>query len=872
MRVPRPGNNGDWRTQASNLFTDREAESQAFKSALAAFRQMLDQDDDIGPERRNVLTFYGLGGVGKTALSERLEQWVRRDLPLANGWGPPPSAKVEAIVRIDLHGSAGQVDMLAVLLALRAGVASVRRRWPLFDLAFAAYWSAVRPGDPLPSIDSWGDYADVVADVAGNILNDLGAVGELVTGTAVGLGVRGVRTILGVLRRRRVVQLGLKAYAGFEEFLLRCADEPSPTESRPALACEIAALLSWELATMTPSPLVVVFIDTTERLTLDPRRVAEGHLNSLIHGMPNVLFVLTGRYQLDWHRHNRTDLPYRGPWIWPGLVPAAPKPLRQHPVDDLSPADARAFIQRARTGLDLPLTDEVVEELVGSSAGLPQYLELACQVAFSAKQAGQGRAVEIGDVTGGLASLVMRVLDDIPHDEQRAIRAACLFRIFNTSLIAAAADVDHGCAERAVTRPMVEPHDSDRFPYRLHDAVREAIRRTDHQVAGGWTERDWELAATRAAVAAHEMHAVAKAQEDTRGVLDAVGIAIQLVCDQNTTLESSPSRSYADWLTSAVVFSPAIPGLRARVPTQSRTEYGRHVLNFITAKSLDTPVEERLALLREISRADHPMRRVAHRHLGYALKSQCRWEEALVVFDELIEESPSQFHLGQRPQILSTARRFVEARDVARGLKIEALITRAQEYTHGCPDRYFTEIGDKLSSLRNAGRQREYLEDLGVYLERRALLHDDLDIESVRKLRDDAEMSGHNVAIRSGLLATILLRRSDPTETSILLDRLKTLDQASGPAGAIGFRYALAEFCDACLAGDWDRLAALQQEVDRLPVRTRPWVQVECFLDSAGFPVRSVPTQWLEPYDVVRPRWEGYLHAYLTRHGSSLSR
>ena len=37
------------------------------------------------------------------------------------------------------------------------------------------------------------------------------------------------------------------------------------------------------------------------------------------------------------------------------------------------------------------MSDEVVEELVRSSAGLPQYLELARQVALSVKHAGQGR-------------------------------------------------------------------------------------------------------------------------------------------------------------------------------------------------------------------------------------------------------------------------------------------------------------------------------------------------------------------------------------------------------------------------------------------------------------------------------------------------
>ncbi|MCM0675913.1 hypothetical protein NCC78_14620 [Micromonospora phytophila] len=115
-------------------------------------------------------------------------------------------------------------------------------------------------------------------------------------------------------------------------------------------------------------------------------------------------------------------------------------------------------------------------------------------------------------------------------------------------------------------------------------------------------------------------------------------------------------------------------------------------------------------------------------------------------------------------------------------------------------------------------------------------------------------------------LATVLVHQSDPAEISVALDRLKTLDLASGPGGAIAFRYAFAEFCDARLARDRDRLTALRQEADRLGVRTRSWIPVECFLDSAGLTLRPVPTQWSEPYDVVSRRWRGHLHTYLARH------
>ena len=871
MRVPPPGSGADrsWLPQAGELFTDRESESQAFAAALARFRRYVDRDDEVGVARHNLLTFYGVGGIGKTAVSERLEAWVNHDLPLENDWGPPPVTKVDATTRIDLHGSAGQMDIPAALLALRFGVAKLRRRWPSFDLTFAAYWSAVRPGEPLPTIRGRDELADTVSDTLKNLLGDLGSMADLAVGTGAGLGVRGIRKLIGELRRRRDLKLAIKAFAGFEDFLMRCADEPSPTEPQPALACGIAAVLSWEIADLSPCPLLAVFIDTTERLALDSRRVSEGHLNTLIHHMPNVLFVLTGRDVLDWHDETRSDLPYRGRWTWPDLVQGGQEEQRQHLIGNLSPSDTKSLILRGRHQLDLPMSDEVVDELVEASAGLPQYLELARQVAISIKDAGDGRQIQVADVTGSLSSLVMRILDDVPADEQRAIRASCLFRIFDTDLIAAAADVDHGCAERAVLRPMVDRYDGERFPYRTHDAIREAIRRADVQVTGGWSERDWQLAAGRAAAAARRLHDDAKEREDNREVLDAIGIAIRLVCEQKTALESSDSPSYADWLSKAIVFSPSIQGLRSRVPGASRTEYGRHVLNFVAAKSIETPKTDRLTLLREIFHSDHPLRLPAGRHLGYTLKLQHRWDDALTVFDEVVRIAPTPLNIGQRPQVLSLARRFIEARYAADGTPTMAYITRGAEYAHGRPQRYFAEVGDKLAKLRRAGRQREYLEDLGDYLVRRAFFRNDVTLREINDFREEAELAGHIVATRSALLASVLHHESNPADLCVALDRLKVLDRASSASGEIGFRYALAEFCDALIAGAHDRLVTLQEEACRVDFRSRSWIPVDFFLESVGLPLPSTPTQWLESYEVVARRWTDHLDLYLGRHGAN---
>lgn len=871
MRIPPPGSTAGPRSipHAGELFTDRESESRAFALSLAAFRRTLDRDDEIGIARNNVLTFYGLGGIGKSALSERLEAWVTDDLPLGNGWGPPPPTKVAGTARIDLHGSAGQIDVVAALLALRSGLAHVRRRWPVFDLAFAAYWSAAMPGEPLPTIRGRDELTNTLYDTAKDLIGDLGSVADLAVGAGAGLGVHAVRKVVGVLRRRRDLQLAIGAYDGFEAFLLRCADEPSPTEPQPALACELAGTLAWELASVSPCPLVTMFIDTTERLALDPRRVSERHLSTLIHRMPNVLFMLTGRDMLDWHDETRADLEHRGRWVWPGLVPGARDEPRQHLVGNLSPADTRTLILRGRRQLDLPVPYGVVDELVTASAGLPQYLELARQVAISIKNAGGDRQVTVADVTGSLGSLVRRILDDIPADEQRAIRAACLFRMFDTGLIAAAAAVDHGCAERAVGRPMIDRFEGERFPYRMHDAVREAIRRTDHQVAGGWSEPDWELAAGRAATAAKAIHDSAKEREDHGETLAAIGIAIGLVCDQKTTLDSNPSPTYADWLTRAIVYSPSIQGLRLRVPGTSRTEYGRHVLDFIAAKSIATPIGERLALLREIFESDHPLRLPAGRHLGYALKLEHRWDDALSVFDEVIRLAPTPVNRGQIPQVLSQARRFVDARDAAEAAGVTANTYRVTEYAHGRPERFFAEIGGKLAKLRRAGRQREHLEDTGDYLLRRAFFRDDVGRAEIEEFREVAELAGHIVGIRSALLTTALHRECGQLNVTLALERLEVLDRASPPIGEIGFRFAMGEFCDALLAESVVRLQELHRAISRVDFRSRTWIPVECFFETIDMPLAPMPTQWIEPYGVVQRRWAAHLDAYLARHRSA---
>lgn len=869
MRVgpPAHGQIDDSPRSAGELFTDRQSESQAFKQTLRAFRRLLDADADAGTVRHNVISFYGLGGIGKSALSVRLERWAKRLLPLDNGWGSPPETPVDATARLDLHASTGQVDLLQMLLALRTGAGSVRRRWPVFDLAFAAYWTAVRPGESLPKFSGNSDLDALVVETIGDAVGDLASIADLATGTPIGLGVRGVRALVTRIRRRQDLNLGLEATPDFAQFLLRCADEPSALDARPDLACQIAELLAWELARITPNPLIVIFIDTFERLTTDPRRIAEGHLNQFIHALPNVLFVVTGRDLIDWADPARVDLRWRGNNSWPGLSLDATADPRQHLVGRLSPHDTRSVIERARSLYELPIDDEVVEELVLASAGLPQYLDLARQAALNVLESEPGRRVRVADVTGTLGALVKRVLDDVPPDEQRAIRAAALFRTFDVGLAAAAADVDFGTAERAVHRPMIDRIEDERLPYRMHDAVREAIRGADHRVPGGWVDRDWHRAGSRAAAAIHVRFEKAKAEGRLGEVLDEIGLAITLACEQDLDLEPS-GKVYADWLTKAIVFGPSIAALRTRIPGASQTPYGQSIVDFVAAKSPEVPRPERLRLLRAIFDSDHPLKLPAGRHLGYTFKSAQRWAEALDVFDEVAAISSADVNLRQRPLTLAVARQFSDAAVAAEGLPIAAGIRRTTAYAHGNPSIYLEEMPPIIEQIKRSGRQREVLEEQSVYLARRVFFVGDVEVEQIDLRLAEAEEAGHTVAVRSLLLAGILAARWSRADIAFALERVHALDRLSAAEGVVAHQWAFAEVVDAVRCNELDRLIGVRDEALTARSRSRAWIPMEAFLAMQGVRLPDEPTQWLEPQALVWQRWANHLNAFLQRQAS----
>ncbi len=147
---------------AQDTFTNRNAELEAFFSSLEAQRL----DDPVGlveelrSPRRNVLVFFGMGGVGKTRLSREMEDRFTAGCD---------TNEEHVSFRVDFEGG-GSSDLEGILLGLRASLGRHKAAWPAFDLAFAVYWERAHPGVALQTaVNS----SSVARRIAGQL--DLGA-------------------------------------------------------------------------------------------------------------------------------------------------------------------------------------------------------------------------------------------------------------------------------------------------------------------------------------------------------------------------------------------------------------------------------------------------------------------------------------------------------------------------------------------------------------------------------------------------------------------------------------------------------------------------------------------------------------------------
>lgn len=502
---------GDRSVQAQEAFTNRQAQWQCVVAALTDHLQRVADPsfnvEDTTSPRHNIVAAHGVGGIGKSTLSRKIEATLADAGDRPSQWAAPtwPTERLLP-VRIDLARSSG-ADFERVVLSIRLAVASLGRPMPAFDLVLRRYWEHNHPGEPLEEylrrgglLSRFGNAVNLpnqlqsaLADVAQALAlpgTVGGAVGQLTT------------ALVGALRERRQT---VRALAG-------CALLPDILEAEPDLETLSFAthLLAWDLAQLpvpqhvTPVILFDSFEETGDRTHRDFERL----LQRIVWLMPNAFFLVTGRNRLQWAEEGlHGQLDWSGPAAWPGLaghVPGARShdgpAVRQILIGDLAPEDCDDHLARrlAQNGQPL-ISEELRRAIADRSHGLPLYLDLAVMRFLEIRRTGR---VPRPDDFGDFPALVARTLSDLTTDERHVLRSVSLLDAFSIPLATQVAGLTHDAAAlRLSERPFVLEDPTGLWPYHLHQVVRSAIRNADDHADDRWSEQDWQRAAERALTA-----------------------------------------------------------------------------------------------------------------------------------------------------------------------------------------------------------------------------------------------------------------------------------------------------------------------------------------------------------------------------------
>ncbi|MGN9761037.1 ATP/GTP-binding protein [Streptomyces sp. SD31] len=493
---------------ADEAFTNRQAQWQAVTSCLAEhIRHVTGTDfnvEDLESPRRNILVFHGVGGIGKSTLSRKIETSLARSELRPAQWDAPSLVEERTLpVRIDLARAAG-TDFERVVLTIRLAVAALGRPMPAFDLALRRYWEHTHPGEPIEDylrrrgLLSRFSAAAALPQQMQSALSDV-AQAMLLPGTVGGALGHGAGALIKALRERRQ---SVRALAGCS----RLADLLEAEPDLEALSF-YPHLLAWDLAQLPAdkSAVPVILLDTFEDTGDRTHRDFERLLQRIVWLMPNAFFVVTGRNRVQWAETNlEGQLDWVGPNAWPALVPGdaaysrADTSGRQILIGDFSPEDCEDYLTRRLSRDGQPLIDEPVRRIIAErSHGLPLYLDLSVMRYLELRRG--GRQPQVTDFDHDFPALIARTLSDLTAEERHVLRSVSLLSAFSVPLATKVARMDHDApALRLIERPFIRESNSGMWPFHIHDLIRSAIRNADDGSDDRWSQQDWQRAAQRA--------------------------------------------------------------------------------------------------------------------------------------------------------------------------------------------------------------------------------------------------------------------------------------------------------------------------------------------------------------------------------------
>ncbi|MBP0456528.1 ATP/GTP-binding protein [Streptomyces bomunensis] len=492
---------------AIEAFTNRQAQWQAVTAGLAEHSRHVTSAEfdveDLEAPRRNILVFHGVGGIGKSTLSRKIEASLARSEHRPAQWASPSHPEKRTLpVRIDLARAAG-MDFERVILTIRTAFAALGRPMPAFDLALRRYWEHNHPGETIEDHLRQGGLLSRFSAAAAlpqqmqSALSDV-AQALLLPGTVGSALGHGAGALIKALRERHQ---SVRALAGCS----RLADLLEAEPDLEALSF-YPHLLAWDLAQIAAakSALPVFLLDSFEETGDRTHRDFERLLQRIVWLMPNAFFVVTGRNRLQWaERSLEGQLDWTGPHAWPGLAANTEHGERfvsgrQVLIGDFSPEDCEDYLVRRLSRDGQPLIAEPVRRVItGRSHGLPLYLDLSVMRYLELRRG--GRQPQVADFDHDFPALIARTLSDLTAEERHVLRSVSLLSAFSVALATRAAGMDRDApALRLTERPFIQESSSGVWPFHVHDLIRSAIRNADDGSDDRWSEQDWRRAAQRA--------------------------------------------------------------------------------------------------------------------------------------------------------------------------------------------------------------------------------------------------------------------------------------------------------------------------------------------------------------------------------------
>lgn len=825
-------------------FADREEESKALASSVEFMETVLRGDEDIDAFH-HVLSFYGGSGVGKSSLSSRLQAWLEGDL-VNDHWGQPPSVSNAHCVRWDLNPSQGEIDVVSMLMSLRAVLPPIPGGWKFLDMALLSFIQSARPGEDLRLKMSNDKHRETLSDAFEALAGDVGGLLDVTTGIAS----QSVKLLVG-LARRKYADLQLRRYPRLAQLIDACNAQGASATPSPELAAGVLKVANQQISQVTdPSrrPLLVIFIDHFEKLQRDDRRNGEVALNHLVAALPQSLFVITGRNRVDWDNPARVALRYSGPRWWPQLVVGADANPRQHRLGMLSEHDTRQVFQRRAARQGFALDDETMQRVCERTGGWPVHIDAICTLAANVSR-GTGIRVPPEELDKPLDDVVRRVQENLTERQAKAFRGACLLPYFDDALAAAAAGVDEGDVRSMRVNAMVEPSDDPRWPFRVHDAIREIVRRSSAEVAGGWSANDWAAAAQRAIDHAETRFRAAVATHDDVDTVRAAALAIRIAAENGTWAEwfVPPRDPSAEAPKSAYSASPS-EAIQSLLPLRAGHPETDALLRFYAARA-SRNTEESVAALTELAEGPSAIARHARLWVAYKERARGNTEAAVAALQQLVAEYPGwSIPVGQIGITLNQARRFRDALRYAEGIP-----QKSQRYVRHNVCLHIGRLTDERVldwDARTQGSTRYAIELAGARSKWEARTGDvDPDVVMSRLTR--AVNAGHPGAQRNCHFALGCLHLGEDTVLSVDLENLEVLDsRAARPSSHLPELLTLR----AMLTGSRDDAERAHQLWLAAP-RRAGWLPVETYLLELGFAITPEETQWPEPEETIRGPW-----------------